>query len=313
MQILEVRTDPPRAPTWWGFLPLMISSLTKNFRRPLALVTGASSGIGAALARELARDGHDLVLVARRAAPMHTLADELADCQVNVTVIAANLGVVGAACRLTGELEKRGLPPVDVLINNAGFGDYADFAWAEATKLAEMIQLHVTALTELTRALLPGMLARGRGAVLFVAGVAGFAPGPGAAVFHATKAYVLSLGEALHDELRGTGVRVTTVCPGPTRTGFLSAAGGGGNDARHSWAHWGEMTPEAVARQACAALAAGQPVLLPGWLNKLRAISLQLASGSLASALAGGFRPRAARRDAPCHAVTINHSPEHTS
>ena len=129
------------------------------------------------------------------------------------------------------------------------------------------------------------MMARRRGKVLLVAGVAGLAPGPGAAVFHATKAYVLSLGEALGYELRGTGVHVTTVCPGPTQTGFLAAAGGGTGCAR-PWSHWGVMTPIAVARQSCKALAAGQRLLLPGWLNKLRALWLRLVPHSLAFAFA---------------------------
>ncbi len=264
---------------------------SESANRPLALVTGASSGIGASLARELARAGHDLVLVARRKALMLALAEELGGYQVNVTVIAANLGVVGAACRLVAELERRGIASVDVLVNCAGFGDYADFAWAEATKLSEMIQVNVTALTELTRVLLPGMMARKRGRVLLVAGVVGLAPGPGAAVFHATKAYVLSLGEALHYELRGTGVHVTTVCPGPTQSGFLAAAGG---DASHAglWSRWGVMTPTTVARQSFEALAAGQRLLLPGWLNKLRALSLRLVPHSLAFALADGLRQR---------------------
>ena len=216
---------------------------------------------------------------------------ELAAIHANVTVISMNLGVVGAACRLAAELERRGIAAVDVLVNSAGFGDFADFAWAEATKLSEMIQLNVVALTELTRLLLPGMLARRRGRVLLIAGLAGFAPGPGAAVFHATKAYVLSLGEALHHELRGTGVHVTTVCPGPTQTGFFAAAGGDAGRARR-WSRQGMMTPDAVARQSCEALAAGQRLLLPGLLNKLRAAWLRVVPRSLASTLADGLRLR---------------------
>ena len=131
--------------------------------RPLALVTGASSGMGADLARELARDGYDLVLVARREALLQTLAAELATHGAHSAVVAANLGVCLAASRLNAELVRLGLGEPDVLINAAGFGDYADFLQAEPTKLTEMLHLNVVALTELTRAFLPGMIARGRG------------------------------------------------------------------------------------------------------------------------------------------------------
>lgn len=170
----------------------MVSPSASKRARPLALITRASSGIGADLARELATNGYDLVLVARREATLRALADELATHQARVTVIDANLAVLGAACRLTSEPERRGLTAVDVLVNNAGFGDYASFECAEPTKLSEMIQLNVLVLTLLTRLLLPSMIARGRGRVLLVEALAGLAPGPGAAVYHATKAFVLN-------------------------------------------------------------------------------------------------------------------------
>ena len=247
--------------------------------RPLALVTGASSGIGADLARELARDGYDLVLVARREGPMQALAEELATCGATITVIASNLGVIDAASRLAAELERRGLADLDVLVNNAGFGDYAGFARAEPTKLTEMIQLNIAVLTELTRTFLPGMIARGHGRVLLVGDIAGFAPGPGAAVYHATKAYVLSLGEALVHELRGTGVTVTTVCPGPTQTGFCVAA-----NRRLAAFHCGQtgmMASASVARRAYSALKGGQCMEVPGLANKIQAAWLRLAPHAL--------------------------------
>ena len=253
--------------------------------RFLALVTGASGGCGAALARELARDGHDLVLVARREAPMLALAEELAVYGVQVTVFAANLGVIGAVPRLMDELVRRGLADLSVLVNNAGFGDYTSFVQAEPTKLGEMIQLNVAVLTELTRAFLPGMVTRGEGRVLLVGATAGFVPGPGAAVYHASKAYVLSLGEALDHELRGTGVRVTTVCPGQTQTGFQRAACG--PDDTPPQPRFGTMLPAEVARQAYGALQAGRRLVVPGWLNKLLAIWLRLAPHSLTFALEG--------------------------
>ena len=248
--------------------------------RPLALVTGASGGLGADLARELARDGHDLVLVARREAPMQTLAAELlATHGARSTVIAANLGVFDAASRLAAELEHRGLATPDVLVNNAGFGDFAPFARAEPTRLAEMLQLNVVTLTELTRVFLPAMVARRRGRVLLVGAVAGFAPGPGAAVYHATKAYVLSLGEALAYELRGSGVTVTTLCPGPTRTGFAAAAGRENSAPDRDGD--GAMDSANVARQGYRALQAGEPVLVPGVRNALNAALGRFAPRSL--------------------------------
>ena len=246
-----------------------------NTHRPLALVTGASGGFGADLARELARGGHDLILVARHEAPMQALATELADHGANATVIVANLGVYDAASRLVADLQRRGLAAIDVLVNNAGFGDFASFASAEPTKLAEMIQLNVATLTELTRLILPGMIARRHGRVLLVGAVAGFAPGPGAAVYHATKAYVLSLGEAVAFEVRGSGVTVTTLCPGPTRTGFSVAAGGANTIVyRHRRS---DSDPAKVARQGYRAMQAGCRVVVPGFGNRIAAVFLRFA------------------------------------
>ena len=159
---------------------------------------------------------------------MQTLATELATYGARSTIIATNLGTCLAASRLSAELERLGLSELDVLVNDAGFGDYADFLQAEPTKLSEMLHLNVVALTELTRVFLPGMVARRRGRVLLVGALSGFTPGPGTAVYNATKAYVLSLGEALARELRGSGVTLTTLCPGPTSSGFCAAAGGMG-------------------------------------------------------------------------------------
>ena len=222
---------------------------------------------------------------------MLDLAEELAAHCVDVSVVATNLGVIDAASRLTCELARSGLDKVDVLVNNAGFGDHADFVRAEPTKLTEMIQLNVTALTALTRAFLPGMVARGRGRVLLLGGLAGLVPGPGAAVYHATKAYVLSLGEALGHELHGTGVTVTTVCPGPTKTGFQWASG---QELPPPPPSFGIMRPNAVARQAYRALLEGQRVVVPGPFNKLRACWLRLAPPALVFAVDGALRGRQA-------------------
>jgi uncharacterized protein len=195
-----------------------------NPTRPLALVTGASSGIGADLARELARDGHDLVLAARTVAPMENLAAELTAHGAGTVVIAADLSQPGGAAALVSAIEARGIA-VDVLVNNAGLGAVGRFDQADPLRIGEMLQVNVVALTELTRLLLPGMVARRHGKVMLVASTAAFQPGPGMAVYFATKAYVLSFGEAIAEELRGTGVIVTVLCPGSTATNFAYVAG----------------------------------------------------------------------------------------
>ena len=192
--------------------------------RPLALVTGASGGIGADLARELAKDGHDLVLSARTVPAMEALAAELEAYGATSVVIAADLAKPAAAAELFGTLEARGLQ-IDVLVNNAGLGGVGRFDQTDPQRVSDMLMINVVALTELTRLLVPGMVARRRGKVLLVASTASFQPGPRMAVYFATKAYVLSLGEALAYELRRTGVTVTTLCPGATATNFFKAAG----------------------------------------------------------------------------------------
>ena len=243
--------------------------------RPLALVTGASSGIGADLARELAQDGYDLVLVARRQALLQTLAVELEDYGARSTVIAANLGVCAAASRLNADWARLGLGEPEVLVNAAGFGDHADFLQAEPTKLTEMLHLNVVALTELTRAFLPGMVARGRGHVLLIGTLSGFAPEAGSAVYNATKAYVLALGEALAKELQHSRVTLTTLCPGPTSSGFCAAAGHAGDGSSERPSHL--MRSADVAREAYLAMKNGRRIVVPGWGNKIRALFLRHA------------------------------------
>jgi uncharacterized protein len=259
-------------------------------RRPLALVTGASSGIGADLARELARDGHDLVLAARRVGPMEALARELAGLGAGATVVAADLAQPGAAAGLVGAVGERGLT-VDVLINNAGLGANGRFDESDAARNAEMLQVNVVALTELTRLLLPGMIARGRGRVLLVASTAGFQPGPQMAVYCATKAYVLSFGEALAYELRGTGVTVTTLCPGATATEFSRVAQAG-ETGLFKHALIPVSSSAEVARAGYRALKAGRRLQIVGLLNKVlaiagrvgpRAVSLPIASSMMSS------------------------------
>jgi hypothetical protein len=237
--------------------------------RPTALVTGASGGIGEELARQLAATGHDLVLVARTEAKLAALAGELATTGAACTVVPADLAVPGAAAALARELEARALH-IDVLVNNAGFADFGPFAQAEPETLTQMVQLNVVTLTDLTRALLPGMLARGRGRVLNVASTAAFFPGPLMSVYYATKAYVLSLSEALADELAGSGVTVTALCPGPTETGFQQRAA-----MEESRLVRGRriMDASTVARLGVAGMLAGKRVVVTGAKNRLTVLS----------------------------------------
>jgi hypothetical protein len=256
----------------------MADSAPPATARPIALVTGASSGIGAALARELARDGHDLVLAARRREPMQALADELEAIGAATTIIASDLATAGAAAALMQEIEARGVA-LDVLIAAAGFGDSGRFDRLDPGRIAAMLQVNVVALTELTRLVLPQMLARRRGRVMLVASTAAFQPGPRMAVYYASKAYVLSLGQAIGYELRLTGVTVTTLCPGPTVTEFAHTAHAD-NTALFN-GPMPVMSAAEVARLGYAAMKAGRPVIVTGMINKLLAISTRLAPTSL--------------------------------
>ncbi|EJN58252.1 SDR family NAD(P)-dependent oxidoreductase [Halogranum rubrum] len=191
----------------------------------VALVTGASSGIGLELSRLLAADGYDLVLVARSEDTLRKLGEELqGDHGVNVTVVVKDLARPESPAEIQSALEERDIP-VDVLVNNAGFGTSGPFAEADLDRELDEIQVNVTALTELTRRFLPRMVERGEGRILNVASTAAFQPGPYMAVYYATKAYVLSFSEAISEELRGTGVTVTALCPGATETNFDERAG----------------------------------------------------------------------------------------
>ncbi len=221
--------------------------------RRLAVVTGASSGIGRELARQAAGHGYDVVLVARREQRLQALAGELDTVGVAARVVAADLadpsGAEHVAMALAGT-------PVDVLVNDAGVGGRGAFAVERdlAADLA-MIRLNVTALVELTGLLLPGMVERGHGGVLNVASIAGYLPGPGQAVYHATKAFVKSFSEALAEETRGTGVQVTALCPGPVRTEFARTAG---------YAEEAKGNPMMPVRSAAEVAAAGWDGLMAG-------------------------------------------------
>jgi hypothetical protein len=254
----------------------------KDSAHPLALVTGASSGIGAHLARELANDGHDLILVARRSAPLQELAEEIEAAGANATVLVADLSRIGAAAELVGEIQRRGLA-IDVLVNAAGLGDSGRFDETNTVRLAEMLQVNIVALTELTHLLLPGMVTRRRGRILLVASIAAFQPGPQMAAYSASKAYVLSFGEAIAYELKDTGVTVTTLCPGPTATEFARVARVEDAPLFNGSAH--VMSAEEVARFGYEGLKAGRRVVIAGITNTLMAMSARVTPHSLSMAV----------------------------
>lgn len=245
--------------------------------RPVALVTGASAGIGTELARLLAPD-HDLILTARRAEALHALAAELTAAHgAACHVFPADLADPGAPRALFERVRAAGLE-VEVLVNNAGFGDLGRFARADLGKLLRVIQVNVTALTELTGLFLPALVARGRGRVLNVGSIAGFQPGPLMAVYYASKAYVNSFSEALHSELRGTGVTVTVLCPGPVATEFAAAAG---MEGARAFSAGQAMAARPVAAAGLRALRAGRRLVLPGWRNKLLVFAERFAPRGL--------------------------------
>jgi uncharacterized protein len=245
-----------------------------EFNGSCALVTGASSGMGAVFARELARRGTGLVLAARSTGKLEALASELrASASVTVRVETADLAEPGAGQALAGRLAEQDLP-IDVLVNNAGFGLFGPLHEADGQRVAQAVQLNVAALTELTCALLPGMRARDRGAIINVASTAAFQPVPYMAVYGATKAYVLSFTEALWAETRGTGVRVTALCPGATDTASDSASIGR------------RMDPGQVVAAALSGLDHGRSTVVPGLGNRLLARASRLASRQAVARLA---------------------------
>jgi len=246
--------------------------------RPLALVTGASGGIGAEIARVLAGKGHDLVLVARSAERLAALAEELSRAHgIQARALAADLAQGEEPDRLARSIASEG-SEVDVLVNNAGFGLHGPFVRTDGARELEMIQLNVVALTRLTKLLLPGMVARGRGRVLNVASTAGFAPGPFMAVYYATKAFVVSLSEALAEEVRGTGVTVTALCPGATRTAFAGAAG---MEDSALFRRGVVMDARTVARAGVEGMLAGRTLVVPGLANKALLASIRVTPRSL--------------------------------
>ena len=234
--------------------------------RPLAIITGASSGIGRDFADLFARDGHDLILVARRRDALETLCRTLAErygvsCEAFPADLAKRLEREHLAARLRSADAR-----VSALVNNAGIGVHGYFSDTDVERELELIELNIAALTQLTKLVLPGMLARGQGQIVNVSSVAAFQPGPLMAVYYASKAYVQSFSEAVAEEVDGTGVTVTAVCPGPTITEFQTSAG-----IRPNAPHVGAppMTSREVAETAYRAMQRGERVVVTGFRNKL--------------------------------------------
>ena len=231
----------------------------------LTLITGASGGIGEALARELASRKSDLILVARSADKLRALGGELTRAHgVKAHAVAIDLAQPGAAARVVEAA--RAIGRIDVLVNNAGFATFGPFASSDLKVELEEIRLNVETLTELTKLALPDVVAA-RGKILNVASTAAFQPGPVMAVYYATKAYVLSFSEALAYELKPSGVQVTCLCPGPTKTGFQARA----HQEGVRLLEVGLMDAAVVARAGVDGLFRGRAVVIPGFMNRVGA------------------------------------------
>jgi short-subunit dehydrogenase len=229
---------------------------------PVTLITGASAGLGVDFARQLSAKGHRLVLVARRKDRLEALASQLG----NARAVETDLSVAGAAHRLMTDIASH-QEQVDLLINNAGFGLAGRFHSIDGKRQRQMIDLNCGALVELAHAVLPGMIERKSGAILNVASTAAFQPGPGMAVYFATKAFVLSFSEALHEEVKAKGVKVSALCPGPTSTEFGEVAGFKAPTAIDKFA----LTSDQVVRESLKGLDRNSAITIPGLANKFGA------------------------------------------
>lgn len=250
--------------------------------QPIAVITGASAGLGVDFARQLATEGRRLVLVARREDRLDGLVAELG----NARSVALDLSEKGAVDRLMADLAVHG-EQVDLLVNNAGFGLNGRFAALEGQRQRQMIDLNCGALTELAHAVLPAMIERKAGAILNVASTAAFQPGPGMAVYFATKAFVLSFSEALHEEVKRHGVTVSALCPGPTATEFGEVAGFGPSNLLDKVA----ADSASVVRAGLAGLKQGKAVIIPGVMNKSTAQAHRFFPRSWVRKAAGMLKP----------------------
>lgn len=257
--------------------------------RQTALITGASSGIGYELAKIFARDRYNLVLVARRSDLLVSLGEELqTKFDITVHVLIQDLALPEAPAQIFAELQQSGIN-IDVLVNNAGFGAYGSFAEIDLTTELQMIQVNMVALTHLTKLLLGNMMRRQRGKILNVASTAAFQPGPLMAVYYATKAYVLSFSEALANELQGSGVTVTVLCPGPTTSGFQQQAA-----MEESKLVYGKKMMDAatVAEIGYRGLMRHQTVVIPGLKNALLAFGVKFLPRAIVTQLVRQMQER---------------------
>lgn len=262
--------------------------MTPGSKRKLAIVTGASSGIGEALALAMASQGTHVVLVARSVDRLTALAARIESAGGRATVLPADLASPGAAQTLYDEIERRGLP-VDTLVNNAGFGFYGPFDTESPTHLSEMLQVNVVALAELTRLFVPTLLAR-RGAVLNVASTVAFQPAPYMSAYGATKAFVLLFTEALWAEYRGRGLRIAAVCPGPVETPFIDAMGAG---VRATAVFKMTLSVDTVVRACLRALDGESPTRIVGAVNWLLAQTSRFSPRALTARVSAAmFAPR---------------------
>ena len=244
----------------------------------IAVITGASSGLGAIFADQLAQRGHSLVLAGRDENRLKAVAQRInGDAELVVGDLGTDEGTDDLIARLAGK-------DVDILVNNAGFGTYGPFAEVDAHREHELVAVNVDALVRLTHAVLPGMLARGRGGILNVASTIAFQPGPYQATYGASKAFVLSLSQALWAETRKSGVTVTALCPGATRTGFVDALG---EDVSHTAVYRRLAAPEPVVAAGLKALDKGRAVVVPGWRNRFTSTFARLGPSSISARVAG--------------------------
>lgn len=252
-----------------------------------AVITGASSGLGTVFADQLAARGFSLVLAGRDRTRLDEVAHRVGHVAADVELVVGDLGADAGG--LIAHLDGRA---VDVLVNNAGFGTYGPFAEIDAGREHDLVAVNVDALVRLTHAVLPGMLARGRGGILNVASTIAFQPGPYQATYGASKAFVLSLSQALWAETRGSGVTVTALCPGPTRTGFVDALG---SDVSHTAIYRRLAAPEPVVAAGLRALDRGQAAVVPGWRYRVMAAGGRLMPGRLSALVSERMlRPAAA-------------------
>ena len=255
--------------------------MTEATSRPRALVTGASGGIGEAFARQLAKRGHDVVLVARRRERLEKLAAELSQAHgIGAEVIEADLADDGAVATVEERL-RRG--DIDVLVNNAGFGTRGEFAALPLGRELEELDVNVRALMRLTHAALGPMVERGRGAIVNVASTGAFQPVPYMSTYAATKAFVLHFSEGLHEEVKSKGVTVTCLCPGATRTEFQKVAGVDEGSLR-AW-----KTPDDVVRSALKGMTSRRAITVPGALNVSLMAAVKLMPRFAARRIAGSM------------------------